>query len=511
MTSITVYDGLNTIGGNKIFVEENGKGVFLDFGYNFARYGAYYHNFMRDRSIRGIHDLIFLDLIPKLDIYRPDLIPSDLTLSSYPSLDIEAVLLSHSHMDHYGNIGLLKGDIPVVASGISLALLKSIQDTGQSKLGLDIAYHDKRSPKAVETRVLESNKGDNRGISKARDFFCTEPFKDSLRDFLTLKSRSGKEIDGGSLGDLNALSTQFEIQGFEVDHSIYGSTAYLLKGDTTIAYTGDFRLHGKRADKSKDFINHAKSASVLIIEGTRVSREAVNDSEKTVFDNCLKAVEETDGLVVADFSARNLERLEIFEKIASKTGRKLVMSAKEAYLLLALDQVDNLDRLEDILVYKELSSRKNYWQASVLEKKTEIAYVGPVEIRNELENYIVCFSFYDMNRLLDIKPDKGSYIFSSCEAFEEESEFDFIRLHRWLDYFGFKIYGFKIDDSKERPKPEFTKEFHASGHVGVDQIRWAIDTIDPEVIIPVHTTDPGWFKRNYDNTVMLKAGEKINI
>jgi len=37
MTSITIYDGANTIGGNKIFIEEKGKGIFLDFGLNFKK------------------------------------------------------------------------------------------------------------------------------------------------------------------------------------------------------------------------------------------------------------------------------------------------------------------------------------------------------------------------------------------------------------------------------------------------------------------------------------------
>jgi len=42
MTSITVLDGADTIGGNKILLEEEGRGILLDFGMNFARYGAYY-------------------------------------------------------------------------------------------------------------------------------------------------------------------------------------------------------------------------------------------------------------------------------------------------------------------------------------------------------------------------------------------------------------------------------------------------------------------------------------
>ena len=65
MISITIYNGVNTIGGNKIFVEEMGKGVFLDFGYNFSKYRNYFQEFLKDRSSRGIYDLIQSNIIFK--------------------------------------------------------------------------------------------------------------------------------------------------------------------------------------------------------------------------------------------------------------------------------------------------------------------------------------------------------------------------------------------------------------------------------------------------------------
>ena len=127
MTKITMFDGAATIGGNKIYVEENRRGVFLDFGMNFAKYKVYYQEFLYDRSARGIYDLITLDLIPRLNIYRKDLIPSDLDISIFPSLNVEAVLLSHAHMDHFGNMGLLDENIPIIASPSTLMLLKAIK------------------------------------------------------------------------------------------------------------------------------------------------------------------------------------------------------------------------------------------------------------------------------------------------------------------------------------------------------------------------------------------------
>lgn len=38
----------------------------------------------------------------------------------------------------------------------------------------------------------------------------------------------------------------------------------------------------------------------------------MNESEEIVFKNCLKMVGESEGLVIADFSPRNFERLETF-------------------------------------------------------------------------------------------------------------------------------------------------------------------------------------------------------
>jgi ribonuclease J len=91
--SLTIYDGANGIGGNEISLEESGRGVFLDFGKNFGKYGLFYEEFLKNCDTCGIHDLVYLNLLPKLNIYRPDLIPSDLSLSQYPALNVAAVLL----------------------------------------------------------------------------------------------------------------------------------------------------------------------------------------------------------------------------------------------------------------------------------------------------------------------------------------------------------------------------------------------------------------------------------
>ena len=179
--------------------------------------------------------------------------------------------------------------------------------------------------------------------------------------------------------------------------------------------------------------------------------------------------------------------------------------AKQAYLLKSLEQVDKVDRTSDILVYGEYKSGKDYWEENFL--KNQVNYIDPIEISKAPDKYILCFSFYEIKHLLDIKPQDGTYIYSSSEAFEEESEFDFIRLNNWLKHFDFNICGFEVVEEGGREKPKFTKGFHASGHASKKDLIWAIDTINPDIIIPVHTDNPKWFEENFDNAVLLEDGQ----
>ncbi|MFX0018527.1 MAG: MBL fold metallo-hydrolase [Promethearchaeota archaeon] len=505
MTSITVYDGTKTIGGNKIYLHEQNHGLFLDFGMNFKKYRDYFQQYLQERYSRGIYDLIQLKLIPKLKNYRRDLIPSDLDISSFPSLNIDAVLLSHSHMDHFGNISLLDEKIPIIASPTSIVLLKAIRDCSIATLNNEVAYFTKKI-RAEDDRILKTDKK----TVYCREFFSTSDFPLTLDDFLSIRFTK-KEFEKGDLCVLKEFSTPFKIKAFEVDHSIYGATAYIISGENTVAYSGDFRLHGKKSEFSNNFIKNAKSASVLIIEGTRAIKKDFNEPEEIIHQNCLKLVEMSKDLVIADFTARNFERLETFQEIAKKVGRKLIITTKDAYLLKALEKVDGLNRTKDMLIYKMLKVRPKGWEHYLLKNERDINLIDPLEISKNPEQYLLCFSFFDVKNLLDIKPVKGTYIYSSSEAFEEESEFDFIRLNNWLKHFGFEIHGFEIIEQNGKLKPDFVRGFHASGHLSQSEIRWAIERIDPDVIIPVHTENPQWFGEKFENAILLKDGQTLNL
>ncbi|MCJ7445495.1 MAG: ribonuclease J [Methanotrichaceae archaeon] len=512
MVSLTVYDGAMGIGGNKLYLEEGGKGVLLDFGKNFGKYGLFYEEFLKNRDTRGIHDQIYLGLLPKLNIYRPDLIPSDLSLSPYPTLNIAAVLLSHAHMDHAGNLGVLRKDIPIMASPESIAILKGMQDTTSSSLDTDTTYISLRKPDDNEGLYLGSAGGNYVG----KDLLCTEPPSDELLLFLSTRPghdlpKTKKKLDPGNCTHYKDHDLPFEVTACPVDHSIFGAVAYILQGETSVAYTGDFRLHGKQEQATRKFVQAARDTSVLIIEGTRADSKPSEEktTEQSVCEICRDSVEQAKGLVIADFSARNFERLESFQEIAQKTGRELVVTAKDAYMLHSMGCIDGICRTESMKIYGEIVDKKSRkWETEVVQKQCVGQYITPGAIRNNPNNYILCFSFFDMKHLLDIKPAGGTYIYSACEAFNEEMKIDFRRMHQWLRYFNIEPCGFSMEkDEDGEYKPAFDHRYHASGHASGDDIRWVIDQIDPDHLVPVHTETREWFVDNFENARLVEEGQ----
>ncbi|MGD1061001.1 MAG: MBL fold metallo-hydrolase RNA specificity domain-containing protein [Methanomassiliicoccales archaeon] len=488
---VTVFDGADCIGGNKIHLDFDGHGLFLDFGLNYHRLSQFYEEFLNPRPTRGIHDHLLMGLIPNIDCYRKDLIPSDLDMSGAQKLKVDAVFISHAHMDHVGSAGLLDSSIPFILTPTTAAILKAMRDSSISGFQYEASYASLRSPTEEDDRVLgSSSKEDYQG----RNFLLPSACPDSLGEFMASCPAKTKEIAGGGVADFNSLG--LEAKCFEVDHSIYGASAFAVETSSGwVVYSGDIRTHGRFREKTEAFVEAAKALNprLLIIEGTRASREDREESEEKVKETCLKTVEQENGLVVADFSPRNFERLDTFAEIAKDTGRELVILGKDAYMLDALECADGVDRMKDLLVYGDLKSKRSGFESIVDEKHGDKS-VDPSAIANSPSQYVVSLSFFDMGKLLDIKPEGGTYIYSSSEAYTEEQVIDFLRLDNWLKMFKFDVKGFEIVDKDGKLAPEFIPGFHASGHASASSLLKIIERIEPEQVMPVHTERPEFFE-----------------
>jgi ribonuclease J len=390
----------------------------------------------------------------------------------------------------------------------------------------DVAYFSRKIPVGENCLLLES---DRKCGYSGRNFFCTAAPSPEMVRFMEYRpgqdGKGAKKLEPGELSPVENHELPFRVSSFPIDHSIFGATAFILEGDLSIAYTGDFRLHGKNGDHSKKFVKEAKNSSILIMEGTRAGRTsetmgsecgpdpqdgAFKDTEKspteeTVFENCLGVVEESSKLVIADFSPRNFERLQSFYEVARKTGRNLVVTAKDDYLLNSLEYAGLDLGLEDFLVYNEFvdkSQRK--WEIEFVSETHD--YANHDEITLSPEQYLLCFSLFDLKHLLDIKPGGDDYIYSSCEAFSEEMVIDFQKIWNWTKYFGFDVHGFSMEIENGSLKPRFNHEYHVSGHASKEDLLWTVDHVDPDFIIPVHTTGNRWFTDNFDNVKIMEKG-----
>ena len=138
--NLKFYGGVNTIGGNKVLLEDMGTKVFLDFGMNFSEYGKYFEEYLSPRAGNGFGDWLSLGLLPHPSIlpgiYRNDLLEIAGIKESKPEID--AILASHIHYDHTADISFVHEKIPIYASEITIAMAKALIDCGQRSLGTEV-------------------------------------------------------------------------------------------------------------------------------------------------------------------------------------------------------------------------------------------------------------------------------------------------------------------------------------------------------------------------------------
>jgi len=380
-TSIIFYGGINEVGGNKILIVDGDIKVLFDFGVSFMLRDKFYSApFLSPKS--GA-DLVKLGILPDLEgIYNfDDLKPS-----------VDAVFLSHSHMDHSAHISFLKKEIPIYCGETTATILHALSEV---------------HPTNVEFNL--------QGI-KFRTF------------------RTGDKIKVGSI----------EVIPIHVDHSVPGSYGFIIHTSSgTIVYTGDFRRHGLKPELTWDFLytSAREKPDAMICENTNMT-EIEFSSENEVMAKLNSLVRETPKLVLTEFAYADIDRLRSFHEVALKNNRQLAIPLKQAYLLYKLSSDPHLTipKLDDgsILIFRKEKKKYFRWEQEVMNLGESIS---PTEVSKKQSRIILSMSFFDLSWLVDIDPSPGScYILSASEPFNEEMEIDFSRLLNWLEYYGLPQY-----------------------------------------------------------------------
>lgn len=454
MVSITVYSGVNQIGGNKILLEDKDTRVFFDFGEPFGLLDKYFVDWLSPREGRfGLRDYFYFDLMPRIRGLYDEEYLEDTNLTYVPP-EFDAIFVSHMHFDHAMHLRFADRKIPVHLGAAANAIRKSWTETSLGKVQF--------------------------GEHEFNEF------------------RTGSRIKVGSI----------EVEPIHVDHSTPGAYGFIIHtSEGAVAYTGDMRLHGPRGDMTEEFIARAAAEKpvAMICEGTRVSDsdQRENMSEGDVGRRALELVSSSRKLAVVSFYPKDVDRIRTFRDVARATGRKFVVSAKVAHLLKVLQNdghIDAPDPLTDpnMLVYvrKMANIEKVKYEKFYAEKlQNDVHVVDSAFVKKNQARLILHTDFFQLTELIDICPERDSlFIRSKSEPFEEDDIQEEV-LKNWIDWF-------KLD----------FRQAHASGHASMPEIFDMVDRISPGMVVPVHTEHPELFSRCKScRAVLPRAGQSISV
>lgn len=131
------------------------------------------------------------------------------------------------------------------------------------------------------------------------------------------------------------------------------------------------------------------------------------------------------------------------------------------------------------------------------ERETREAWRAPVvradNVSEKPGDFLLADSLWDLNDLPDLQGIKGGvYLFSNSRAYDDEQAADLDRLRNWVRWLGLDLIG--DPDDKHSPC------LHASGHACGDELAEFARAVNPEILIPIHTEHPEWWKETLKGT-----------
>lgn len=268
-----IHRGTNEIGGSCVEVWTENTKIFIDFGMPLVDDEKKEFDFKKYQSL-SINELIAEGVLPDIE-----------GLYDKCESNVDGILISHPHQDHYGLINYIDKDVPFF---------------------LGVATH----------RLIELNNtftGQNIHLTKCNYFEKSKTFH---------------------IGD-------FAITAYWADHSAFDSYSFLIKaGDKSIFYSGDFRSHGRKAKAFNWFIDNApKNVDYLLLEGTSLSRQLHKfKSEEIIESEFIELFKQKNKINLIYCSGQNIDRIVSLYRACLQTGKTLVVDVYIATVLKELQE-----------------------------------------------------------------------------------------------------------------------------------------------------------------------------
>lgn len=436
MPAVIIHRGTHTIGGSCVEICSGTHRIILDLGMPLME---------RDGAELDQEAL-------KKPSIENRILPNLKGLYSHESPSVDAVILSHPHLDHYGLLEWVHSDIPIYLSKESQILIE---------VG-NIFY----PPTMVQKNLL-----------------------DHCHNFEHWKCFS--------IGP-------FTITSYLMDHSAFGASSLLIEVEgKKIFYTGDFRGHGRKAKLFNNLIkNPIDNVDCLIMEGSTMGGEhhIGFSTEEEIEDALYEVFAKQKDVSFVMASGSNIDRLVSTYKAVKKARKILVLDLYQIYLL---------DRLKE--VSPGLPPHPND-EIRVLyighHTKRIVKHLGKQVLYDYRPRKI------NEKEILDNRKDVVvriplSRMFKIAEALRkisprEESNFIY---SMWSGYLARDPKFREFYEKYQIP----LKKVHTSGHAYLGDLKRLSQAFMPKVLLPIHTLSGDEFKKHFANVIRLDDGEEYKL
>lgn len=300
---------------------------------------------------------------------------------------------------------------------------------------------------------------------------------------------------------------QFQVGDFTItpywnDHSAFDAYSFCIEANgKKIFYSGDFRSHGRKKEVYKKFIeNPPKDVDCLIMEGTTIGRNNMKSkTEEDIENDFYECFKNSASINYVFTSTQNTDRLVSIYKACLKAGKTFVVDVYGAHFL---EKLSKFAKLPSVL--KGYPNMGVYFYSKPTSKLIDDGYeklifkytskkINKDAIIDNPSDYVLLVRTSMIRDLKSMNARGGNLIYSMWSGYKDQP-----KTKAFIDLFVSN--NFKLID------------MHTSGHADVGTLIEYANTINPKLIIPIHTNNKKEYKNIFNQAVLeLEDGQTHKI